>query len=680
MSTRSRRESSGNLRFGDDTRKVHPKVRMISNGNAKVNAVRAGSSGSVSVSDRLAELPVDLPCMTRSALDENRGKQRTIPSTVTASIFIRMNPTRGKARLPKGVKLTSSRRGNLVAAEVPLDRIREIAHDEEVAYVEMGDALSAPTPVVEDRAPKRPGRRTYVLANGPGGHNYGKDVLIGIIDAQGFDFAHTDFRAPQNRTRFFSIWDQGGNGRPAPKPFGYGSELTADLMNAAMNDARTLGAPATLIEKQSAMVPGSHGTHVASIAAGNSGVCRNAAIVGVLVNIPKDERDRRRSLYDSTRLAHAVDYILKIAEREKFRAVSINISLGTNGHAHDASSAISRWIDHAMATPGRCVTVAAGNAGQEAARFSGDVGWIMGRIHTSGVIAAKGLFQDIDWIVAGDGRVDVSENELELWYGPQDRFAIELRTPDGQRIGPVEPREFIENRRLSDGSMVSVYNELYHPANGANYISVYLTPFLSTSGVIGVPQGKWTVRLIGRDVRDGRYHGWIERDDPRRAVTIADREAWSWPSFFSTRSNVDDSSVSSLACGRFLISVANLDEAADMVHYTSSQGPTRDGRFKPDIAAPGTNIVAACGFSPGRKWVSMTGTSMAAPFVCGVAGLMMRIDPSLTSSQIEGIMQRTAQPLPGATFAWKNDAGFGRIDADLCLEEAASVHARKDRT
>ncbi|HEX6088483.1 MAG TPA: S8 family serine peptidase, partial [Thermoanaerobaculia bacterium] len=479
---------------------------------------------------------------------------------------------------------------------------------------------------------------------------------------------------------FLAIWDQGGNGRPAPKGFDYGSEITARMMNDALADARTLGAPATLIEKQSSMVPGSHATHVAGIAAGNSGICRNAAIAGVLVNIPREERDRRRSFYDSTRLAHAVDYILQLAEKHRFKAVSINISLGANGHAHDASSAISRWIDHAMATPGRCVTVAAGNAGQEAARYEGDIGWVMGRIHTSGIVAAKDLYQDIDWVVAGDGRVDVSENELELWYGPQDRFAVELRTPDGQRIGPIEPREFVENRRLPDGSMVSIYNELYHPANGANYISLYLTPFFHPKGVVGVPAGKWTVRLIGRDVRDGRYHGWIERDDPRRVGRAAEREAWSYPSFFSDRSNVDDSSVSSLACGRFLISVANLDEVADTVHYTSSQGPTRDGRFKPDIAAPGTNIVAASGFSPGQQWVSMTGTSMAAPYVCGVAALMMSIDPTLTSSQIEGIMQRTAQPLPGATFVWKNDAGFGRIDPDRCLEEAANVHLRKDRT
>ncbi|HET8798942.1 MAG TPA: S8 family serine peptidase [Thermoanaerobaculia bacterium] len=673
------REKGGNLRFGEDTRKVDPKVRMVCNGSATVNAVRAGSSGSVCVTEALAEdVPVDVPPVEKATLGVKRGRLRAIPRSVMTSVFIRMNPTRGKAKTPRSVKANPPRRGNLMTAEVPLDRLRSIAHDPEVTYVEMGESLSAPVPFVTNRNPKRPVRRRYALANGPHGHNDGKGVLIGLIDAQGFDFAHPDFRGPRNTTRFFAIWDQGAEGRKGP--FGYGRELTSKMLNDAMRDAKELGVSATLIEKQSSMVAGSHGTHVASIAAGNSGICRKAAIAGVLVSIPEEERERRTTFYDSTRLAHAVDYILDLADKHAFKAVSLNISLGTNGHAHDASSAISRWIDHAMATPGRCVTVAAGNAGQEAARYDGDVGWLKGRIHTSGAVVARGLHQDIEWVVAGNGRVDISENELEIWYGAQDRFAVELRTPDGTRIGPVEPREFIENRRLADGSMVSIYNELYHPANGANTISVYLTPFLSKKGKIGVPEGTWIVRLMGRDVRDGRYHGWIERDDMRRIGTIGDRETWCWPSFFSARSNVDDSSVSSLACGRFLISVANLDEVADAVHYTSSQGPTRDGRFKPDIAAPGTNIVAACGFAPGQPWISMTGTSMAAPYVCGVAGLMLAMAPSLTSSQIEGIMQRTAQPLPGATYAWKNDAGFGRIDADACLREAASVHARKDRT
>ncbi|HEX6087574.1 MAG TPA: S8 family serine peptidase, partial [Thermoanaerobaculia bacterium] len=294
------RNRSGNLRFGENTRKVHPKVRMVSNGNANVNAVRAGASGSVCVSEALAELPVAIPCVTKSVLGEARGRQRKIPRAVVASVFIRMNATRGKKpKLPAGVKATSSRRGNLIAAEIPLDRVREIARDEDVAYVEMGEALSAPAPLVENRDPAAPKKRSYALA---AKHLHGKGVLIGIIDVQGFDFAHSDFME-DGKTRFVRIWDQGGDARPSPEPegqFSYGAEFTDAHMNAAIKASPQLGLPATDIEKQSQTVEGSHGTHVASIAAGNRGVCRKSRIAAVLVALGKDDEDRRSSFYDSS--------------------------------------------------------------------------------------------------------------------------------------------------------------------------------------------------------------------------------------------------------------------------------------------------------------------------------------------------------------------------------------------
>jgi subtilisin family serine protease len=367
------------------------------------------------------------------------------------------------------------------------------------------------------------------------------------------------------------------------------------------------------------MERGSHGTHVASIAGGNRGVCRNAFLTGVLIDLPKLDLDRRKSFYDSTRLAHAVEYILGVAEALKNKhkldvlPVSINISLGTNGHAHDGSSAICRWLEHLLATAGRSVVVASGNAGQEGPEHSDDIGFIMGRIHTSGRIAAKGLVNDIDWVVVGNGAIDVSENELEIWYSASDRFAVSVKPPGADWIGPVQPGQFIENRQLADRSFLSVYNEIYHPANGANYIGVYLSPFLSTTQVIGVSPGLWRIRLHGVDVRDGRYHGWIERDDPVEIGPVDQATAWRFPSFFKESSNVDDSSVSSLGCGEQVLSVANLDEVRQQINISSSQGPTRDGRLKPDIAAPGTDIVAALGFNfdDDAEWIGMTGTSMA---------------------------------------------------------------------
>jgi subtilisin family serine protease len=374
-----------------------------------------------------------------------------------------------------------------------------------------------------------------------------------------------------------------------------------------------------------------------------------------------------------------VDYLVAVAE-ELDQPISINVSLGTNGHAHDGSSAISRWIDSALTVPGRAVCVAAGNAGQEAPENERDFGYIMGRIHTGGRLTAQGLTTDIDWLVLGSGLFDVSENELEIWYSPADRFGVSIRPPGLEWTEVIAPGEYIENRQLPDGSFLSVYNEFYHPANGANYIAVYLTPFFGPQTVRGVRAGTWRVRLHGLEVRDGRFEGWIERDDPVRVGGSG--SYWAFPSFFAEASNVDRSSVSSLACGQNVIAVANLDERLERINISSSQGPTRDGRAKPEIAAPGSGIVAAGGFMDpdGQGWIEMTGTSMASPYVAGVVGLLLAKRPSLTAAQILGIVQRTANPLPGSDFNWRNDSGYGRLNPAACLREAEVFAGRRNRT
>ena len=555
--------------------------------------------------------------------------------------------------------------------------------DPDVTAVELGQPLSYPDPVVASVGVSQPTKALRRFAS-----HGGRNVLIGIIDVEGFDFAHPDFLEDDGEhTRFERIWDQGGSNREAPERFGldYGSEIHKSRMDFAIQQAPDIGLPAQELEPQSQIAAGSHGTHVASIAAGNRGVCRKSFLAGVLISLPSADLDRRKSFYDSTRIAHAVKYLFDLAEELRQEhgldelPVALNISLGTNGHAHDGSAAVNRWIDYALTKPGRAVCVAAGNAGQEGPESEGDVGFIMGRIHTSGKIPARGLTRDLEWLVMGDGIMDLSENELEIWYSPADRLAVSIRPPGGDWIGPILPGQFLENRQLDDGSFVSVYNELYYPSNGANQIAIYLSPFFSPTQMRGVRAGEWTVRLHGEEVRDGSFHGWIERDDPRRSPG-ADPSAWRFPSFFSAATNVDDSAVSSLGCGHNVICVSNLDEAAETINISSSQGPTRDGRFKPDVAAAGTDVVAAKGFSfdPDDLWVGMTGTSMASPMVTGVVGLMLAEHPSLTAAQICGIIQRTARPLPGADFQWRNDAGYGVIDPAECLAEVRRILERTE--
>lgn len=670
---------------------------MFANGDTKVASIRAERAASLVLEWEARKdieqvrKPEHVPKRRRDL--PKRIRRRRLDEIPQAKAHVYVELLRDGAT-DEPIPGESSRKGNIVAATVRFEELPKLAERDDVLRVELGEPLAAPRPVVSTNRHRAPRPRGFGSARS---HHGGEGVLIGIIDVGGFDFTHPDFLlhegTPQVETRFVKIWDQGGDSRLSPLKqktgqWSFGAELPKKRLDQAIRKAAEIRVPAQDLEPQSQMDPSSHGTHVASIAAGNSGVCPRAFIAGVLVSLKADEVDGRRTFSDSIRIVQGIEYLLQVADELKKvhhlpkLPVSINISLGTNGYAHDASSAVDRWIDAALSVPGRSVCVAAGNAGQHMPEFEGDTGWIMGRIHTSGRIGARELYSDIEWIVVGNGISDISENELELWYSPQDRFAVSIRPPGGPLIGPVEPGQFIENQQLKDGSFVSVYNELYHPANGANSIAVYLSPLFSTDGVVGVTGGQWVVRLHGREVRDGRYHGWLERDQAFPAGLAGAKEAWSFPSFFSERSYVDEATVSSLACGNRIISVANLDEAAERINASSSQGPTRDNRFKPDVAAPGTEIVAAKGFSEDdEQWVAMTGTSMASPYVTGVVGLMLAAQPDLTAAQIGGVIQRTALPLPGAGgFSWVNDAGFGVIQPNPCLEEAARLHERKDRT
>jgi subtilisin family serine protease len=712
------------------SRRLHPRLRCLRNGAAQVNLLRSDISATVASAPSLAAESVGVPAnldlaLVRETLSMRPSETppRTLPKPARrlklaaqpaaensfVNVFVEVFRDKGGVDGAESATLTRIRgfaqqakaainvddralignevlvRRNFVSATVPIAALSSLERDPGVAFVHPSQALTFDEPLDHPGLNAMPAPRAVGDTKLRVAHRDGAGVIIGVIDVGGFDFAHPDFRDDAGGTRFLSIWDQGGDFRPPPAAntssrFDYGSELTKELMDAAIAAQAAGKFPATLIERQSQSADGSHATHVASIAAGKSGVCPKAEIAAVLISVPalKDRLAERRATFsDSTRIVHAVEHLLDIA-RKVGKPISINVSLGTNGGAHDGSSGVSRWLDALLSDPGRAVTVAAGNAGQEKGASADDIGFITGRIHSSGRIAARGLSVDLEWTVVGNGIEDLSENELEIWYGAQDRLTVMVKPPSpGADWITVRPREFVQNRRLPSGTTVSVYNELYHPTNGGNYAAVYLSPNLQPGSIRGVEAGVWRIRLVGDEIRSGRFNCWIERDDPIEIRSAGAVRLYRFPSFFSESSNVDSHSISSLACGHRVISVANLDDARQRINISSSQGPTRDDRMKPDVAAPGTDIIAAKGFSEdGKVWIGKTGTSMASPYVAGVVGLMLSANSGLTSAQCSGILQRTARPLPGASYEWRNDAGFGVIDAAAAVEEARTFNQR----
>ncbi|QCR18552.1 cell wall-binding repeat-containing protein [Agrococcus sp. SGAir0287] len=92
---------------------------------------------------------------------------------------------------------------------------------------------------------------------------------------------------------------------------------------------------------------------------------------------------------------------------------------------------------------------------------------------------------------------------------------------------------------------------------------------------------------------------------------------------------------------------SGIETPAPIVAASSSRGPVEaDGNdvIKPDIAAPGTGIIAAGPNAPGAEgsFIFLSGTSMAAPHVAGLAAVYLGDDPFATPAEIKSALMTTA--------------------------------------
>ncbi|MCL6580140.1 MAG: S8 family serine peptidase [Firmicutes bacterium] len=101
--------------------------------------------------------------------------------------------------------------------------------------------------------------------------------------------------------------------------------------------------------------------------------------------------------------------------------------------------------------------------------------------------------------------------------------------------------------------------------------------------------------------------------------------------------------------------------------YFSSRGPTADGRVKPDICTPGYYITAAKANST-NQYVTMSGTSMATPFMAGVVALMLDANYNLTDGDVKSIA--FANVKDGGPTGKDNDFGYGICKAYDCVKQA----------
>lgn len=137
------------------------------------------------------------------------------------------------------------------------------------------------------------------------------------------------------------------------------------------------------------------------------------------------------------------------------------------------------------------------------------------------------------------------------------------------------------------------------------------------------------------------------------------------------------------------------DDPGDIVAF-SSRGPTGDGRFKPDILAPGTFVLSTrstrialnnkawAAFPPSRLYFHMGGTSMATPVAAGAVGLLRqhvrkkRVAGGATAALLKALLIASAErvAVSGPKRVVDNDQGYGRINLGSALEPSHSRRLR----
>jgi len=472
----------------------------------------------------------------------------------------------------------------------------------------------------------------------PSGRNVtGAGVIVGFVDT-GIDTTHPDFTFPNGTTKILYVWDQTTRGRP-PKGFRYGYECTsADIEARTCPETDTFG----------------HGTHVAGIATssgratGNyTGVAPGARII--FVKSGHEVCNGSSWTFDTDEILDGISYMVAKAAGLNTRLV-ISLSLGGNIGAHDGTDPFERALD-AFVSEGTPVVVAAGNAAQ-------DQDHIDGRI-TQG---ENTTFQ----FSLRESTTDVA---IDVWFSTRDQISGTLHAPDGTTY----------NIRPSSGVIITKIGKLNTTAASfANGNELYFE--LNSSG--GLPLNGWSVSLIGSHIYSRDYwNAWTD------SVTCS----FPGSSFLSGDGYMVDSkdtigipgtAANVVTVGAYVTKTSwkgidgqtygQPDLPLGGIASFSSTGPTRDGRVKPDIVAPG-NVIASARSSVVPKSSSdpdayhrvLGGTSMATPHVAGMIALMLQYQPDLRAIDIPQIIRQTARldSFTGLLLKGSANWGFGKADA-----------------
>ena len=548
--------------------------------------------------------------------------------------------------------------GSIAAINISLDKVNEIAALKSVVRIENNDLKLE---LFNDQAlTNNHVSEVHLGFNLPQGYD-GTGVVIGIID-DGIDFTHPDFRDIHGNTRIKYVWDQhSGPTSISPSTFGYGREWVGSQIDTSTNFSDG---------------PTSHGSHVAGTACGNGlavnnykGMAPNADIIIVKINLNQSDDNFLSNLVD------AVKYIYDKANILGAPAV-INASIGTYYGSHDAKDIQAIAIDNLITEQaGRSFVCAAGNAGGALIHL----GYPVGSDTAFTWMRSPGGSNNTIYIDLWGDSVDFSNIQFAIGM---DRLQPSYVFLSGLPFRTIQNHLVYQRDTLWSGNnRLGIVESFGNYLHGAYQLQFLITPDSSSSSYA------WRLMTKG----SGRFDAWCFNmvfDNLPDSNLLPIITKYKKP-------DLDQTIASSFTCSDKVITVGsyiNRNRYANAIFsqttdtslqvgalsLSSSRGPTRDGRIKPDINATGAWVLS-CGAQPfiiplasvdpykvaaGRKHFRSTGTSMSSPVVAGVAALYLQKNPTATSAEVKNALlscadvdQFTGSALPDNLW------GYGKLNA-----------------
>lgn len=460
---------------------------------------------------------------------------------------------------------------------------------------------------------------------------FGAGVLVAVLDS-GIDYAHPDFRNEDGSSRIIDLWDQtipATEPLAPPERFAIGTLYTKERIDEALR-ASTRQERLTLVPSQD--VSG-HGTHVAGILAGNGrgqeGAPKGMAPQSELL-VVKLGASVGDSFPKTTQLMQAVDFVIRRAI-ELGRPLSINISFGNNYGSHSNNSILEQYIDDVSGLWKTSISIGSGNEGS-ASR------------HSSGTLK-MGETQNVEMSISSGERTI----NMQIWKHFYDDFDITIHAPGNTASGTIS-KVTGQQQFVLEGTQILLYYGEPTPFNRLQEIYIEMIP---ASGNQFLTEGIWRFEYTPRAIVTGDYHMWFPI-----AKTVNPTTRFLRPTLTTT--------LTVPATASKVITVGAYDSDTDSLAFFSGRGYTLNNQIKPDIVAPGVNILSS---APNGSYAERTGTSMATPFVAGAAALLMEwgivrgLDPYLYGEKVKAYLIAGARKLEFETQYPNPQIGFGA----LCL-------------